>query len=339
MHDDVGLFRHQNCIVPEHIPFTIMSVAIVNNLKESLAKNLSAATRHDAGATERSADILQRLDECSMTIDILSETLVGTVVSKFKSHPELGESAKTLIKKWKKLAKRSGSDAKGSGDSIEAASAQTIEVPAKVKPKLERRESASSLPDNADGEWSGLPDFRQNICKKLYSFLVLAKPMLLQTGVNESAIDHLTAPRAAEIEAAIFVHFKDKQAYVDKARSLAFNLKKNTELCQDVLLGHIEASDLVQMSSEQLASDEIRKARAEEAKKVIESKRLDWEQANEAKINEMCGIRGDLLKASLFTCSRCKSTKTTSTQKQTRSADEPMTVFVLCLNCGKRWKC
>jgi transcription elongation factor S-II len=80
-------------------------------------------------------------------------------------------------------------------------------------------------------------------------------------------------------------------------------------------------------------------ARLQEAQKLQESKRLDWEQANESKINEMCGITGELLKASLFTCSRCKSTKTTSTQKQTRSADEPMTVFVFCTNCGKRWKC
>lgn len=41
----------------------------------------------------------------------------------------------------------------------------------------------------------------------------------------------------------------------------------------------------------------------------------------------------------LFTCSRCKSKKTTYTQAQTRSADEPMTSFIYCSNCGKRWKC
>ena len=41
----------------------------------------------------------------------------------------------------------------------------------------------------------------------------------------------------------------------------------------------------------------------------------------------------------LFKCGKCKSKKTTYTQVQTRSADEPMTTFVLCSNCGKRWKC
>ena len=40
----------------------------------------------------------------------------------------------------------------------------------------------------------------------------------------------------------------------------------------------------------------------------------------------------------LFRCGRCKSKKTTHYQLQTRSADEPMTTFVTCLNCHKRWK-
>ena len=37
-------------------------------------------------------------------------------------------------------------------------------------------------------------------------------------------------------------------------------------------------------------------------------------------------------------CHRCKSWKTEYTQKQTRSADEPATNFVLCLKCGHRFR-
>lgn len=37
-------------------------------------------------------------------------------------------------------------------------------------------------------------------------------------------------------------------------------------------------------------------------------------------------------------CSQCGSKKTWSYQLQTRSADEPMTNFVTCVSCGKRWK-
>ena len=41
----------------------------------------------------------------------------------------------------------------------------------------------------------------------------------------------------------------------------------------------------------------------------------------------------------MFICGKCKSNKTTNYQMQTRSADEPMTTFVTCLNCSKNWKC
>jgi len=43
--------------------------------------------------------------------------------------------------------------------------------------------------------------------------------------------------------------------------------------------------------------------------------------------------------SSLFTCGKCKQNKCTYFQMQTRSADEPMTTFVTCLVCDKRWKC
>ena len=40
----------------------------------------------------------------------------------------------------------------------------------------------------------------------------------------------------------------------------------------------------------------------------------------------------------IYKCSKCKKRMCTYYERQTRSADEPTTIFVTCLNCGKRWK-
>ena len=40
----------------------------------------------------------------------------------------------------------------------------------------------------------------------------------------------------------------------------------------------------------------------------------------------------------MFTCGKCKSKRCTYYELQTRSADEPATIFVTCLECGKNWK-
>jgi DNA-directed RNA polymerase subunit M/transcription elongation factor TFIIS len=37
-------------------------------------------------------------------------------------------------------------------------------------------------------------------------------------------------------------------------------------------------------------------------------------------------------------CGKCKIFKVAYTQAQTRAADEPMTTFCECMNCGNRWK-
>ena len=41
---------------------------------------------------------------------------------------------------------------------------------------------------------------------------------------------------------------------------------------------------------------------------------------------------------SMFKCSRCHKSECTYYEMQTRSADEPMTQFIRCLNCGKQWR-
>jgi transcription elongation factor S-II len=315
-------------------------VGEVNALKEDLLKELPVET--DA-SVERCRDILSALQKTDMTLEILTETLVGASVNKLKTHKQLGSTVKILIQQWKQLAKVGGS---GGGDGSGKA---TKRPSASSAASLQRRKSESSShgDDDADdynpeSEWANLPSHRAGIGQKLYDVLFTsAKPALLaDAAVAESVLPNLVGPRAAELERAIATLARnDRKTYMDKARSISFNLGKNAKLAASLLLGPLDATALVNMSPEELASDAVRQTRETAAQRLIDSKRLDWDTANETKINQMCGISGDALQASLFTCGRCKSIKTTSTQKQTRSADEPMTVFVLCLNCGKRWKC
>ena len=39
-----------------------------------------------------------------------------------------------------------------------------------------------------------------------------------------------------------------------------------------------------------------------------------------------------------FLCTRCFKRECTYYEMQTRSADEPMTIFINCLNCGQNWR-
>ncbi len=50
-------------------------------------------------------------------------------------------------------------------------------------------------------------------------------------------------------------------------------------------------------------------------------------------------LEGNLAMATdRFKCSVCKKKMCSYYELQTRSADEPMTIFVTCLNCGKQWR-
>ena len=75
--------------------------------------------------------------------------------------------------------------------------------------------------------------------------------------------------------------------------------------------------------SQEMASDEMKQLRQEIAKEGIREAQVAKNQGTET---------------NLFKCGKCGKRKTTYTQLQTRSADEPMTTFVLCLDCGNRWK-
>jgi DNA-directed RNA polymerase subunit M/transcription elongation factor TFIIS len=65
----------------------------------------------------------------------------------------------------------------------------------------------------------------------------------------------------------------------------------------------------------------------------------EWEKtffAQQDLAREVLSGKGNTTKG-IFACTRCKSFDVDTEQKQTRSADEPMTIFCTCNVCGKRF--
>ncbi|KAI4302637.1 hypothetical protein MLD38_038358 [Melastoma candidum] len=110
-----------------------------------------------------------------------------------------------------------------------------------------------------------------------------------------------------------------------KYRSIMFNLKdpNNPDLRRKVLLGQVNPERLITMTPEEMASVQ----RQRENKQIKEKALFDCERGGPPKAT-----------TDQFKCGRCGQRKTTYYQLQTRSADEPMTTFVTCVNCNNHWK-
>jgi DNA-directed RNA polymerase subunit M/transcription elongation factor TFIIS len=65
-----------------------------------------------------------------------------------------------------------------------------------------------------------------------------------------------------------------------------------------------------------------------------------WKDAMDKKITRDEYVMNDKPEAMTedFKCRKCKNNKCVFKELQLRSADEPMTLFITCLNCGNRWR-
>jgi DNA-directed RNA polymerase subunit M/transcription elongation factor TFIIS len=130
---------------------------------------------------------------------------------------------------------------------------------------------------------------------------------------------------ATELEAALHGAFS-KANYAAKARSIHFNLKKNASLRQRLIQGDVTCAQLANMTPAEMATEEDKEQRAKHELDLLEGRRSDWNLVHNTP------------KDGLYKCKKCHSKQTVAEQKQTRSADEPMTTFVKCLNCNNGWK-
>ncbi|KAK2157186.1 hypothetical protein LSH36_196g05029 [Paralvinella palmiformis] len=128
------------------------------------------------------------------------------------------------------------------------------------------------------------------------------------------------------LNVSIFKEFKDTgPKYKTRIRSRVANLKdvKNPALRENVLTGLIPVDRIACMTAEEMASDELKQMRAKLTKEAINDHQMSYQGGT---------------RTTLFKCGRCGKRDCTYNQVQTRSADEPMTTFVVCNLCGNRWK-
>lgn len=113
--------------------------------------------------------------------------------------------------------------------------------------------------------------------------------------------------------------------YTTRALGLEFNLKnpRNPGLIDRVLSRDLSVKKLAGMTPMEMWPEQW-----EEWKGKIVQKQLEREY----------DVDPSKAPDGAYTCSRCKSKKTVYRSLQIRSADEPMTNFVRCLQCGKAWK-
>lgn len=120
------------------------------------------------------------------------------------------------------------------------------------------------------------------------------------------------------------IHFKS--LYVSRIRSIYSNIKedsylKNKNFKKKILNNEIDVTMISELSKYDIFP--------ENWKDLIEEKMKKDKLKYELKPEAMTDI---------FKCHRCSGRSCTYYEVQTRSADEPMTQFITCLDCNNHWK-
>jgi len=120
----------------------------------------------------------------------------------------------------------------------------------------------------------------------------------------------------------IFDDYFYKKYYLVNSLKLIFNIKKknNPTLLKDIYNKKIKEYEFLNMSEKDINP-------------------IKWNELEiKYGVKEGYDNYADIKDNDMFNCGKCKSKKVTYYLKQVRSADEPMTCFFTCHNCGKNWK-
>lgn len=289
---------------------------------EFKAKALTKA----ATSSEPPANLITILKELQKgvrpTEDLLRSTRIGIVVNKLKQHkaPDVARLSSEIVSKWRSEVnkqKSNGSPQRSSTPRTGTASPAPASTPGDKAPK------STVPPEKRSWKADGVDT---NVTNNKIRDSCLG---LMYDGLSFMSTDppKVVLAKAVAVENAAFTSFgpETKEQYKTKIRSLFQNLKNksNPQLRQRVLSGDVTPDKFVKMTHDELKSDERR---------ALDQK-IHKENMDKAMV-----AQAERSISSSLQCGKCGQRKVTYTEAQTRSADEPMTLFCTCLNCGKSWK-
>jgi len=287
-------------------------------LKKLVKQLQSASNNEDVTTILRTLKKDFRVNEA-----ILRESKAGLAVGKLRTHAskDVSDLAKEIVKQWKteveqaKAALSAGKPTVGVNTAVRKGS---IASNGAGTPKTPNGPSPNTRTMKSDGVAGGsTSDKTRDKCIELvYDALAY----------DSGAPVDLILSKSKAIEAAVFAEFGGtSQPYPTKMRSLFVNLKdkNNPSLREAVASGDISVDKFVKMTSQEMASEERKKAD---------------EAIKQQNLHNALGAEEQQAETTAFQCSKCKQRKCRYRQAQTRSADEPMTTFVTCVNCNNRWK-
>ena len=277
--------------------------------------------------TSNVLNILQDLKKnVKPTEELLRATQIGKIVNKCKAHknPEIAKLASEIVGRWRHVVNEqktaSGANTpqpNRSNGTASPAPAQKTTTPQLPAIDLEKRtwKTDKISRDNLTSDPG-----RNNCIGLMYDGLApgssLPTSQILDIAKQiESAALNLPAVKGSTTS----------PAYKEKIRSLYQNLKNksNPWLRQKLLNGKVTPEKFVVMTHEEMKSREQR-----DQEKKIEKENLDKAMVAQEEKSVSTALE----------CGKCHKKRVSYTQAQTRSADEPMTTFCECLECGNRWK-
>lgn len=255
-------------------------------------------------------------DGVKPTESLLRETKVGVAVNKFRtsSNSEINGLVKKMIRNWRETVQNEKKNKKKT-----PSTESTPVAPVQKEPPKENKFHSGPRNPKTDGVNTTLYDnsTRNASVSALYTALAIER--------NDSSEHILSVAREIESEVFKVEYLSINDSYRNKLRTFTMNLrnKKNPELRDRLLTNKIAPADFIKMTPNEMAPESLKK----EIEKLHKKNLFDAQGATEKRAV-----------TDRFTCGKCKHKKVSYYQMQTRSADEPLTTFCTCENCGNRWK-